>query len=314
MDNSGPQAVLARGVYAALASPRRPSSIDVDTAALLDYLDLVTGAGVDGLVLFGATGEFIHFELPERIRAAGLAIKRSRVPVLVNVSHSTLAGAVSLAGHAVDAGASGLLLMPPYFFTYGENQIFEFYQQFVKLAASRIPIYLYNLPMFTNAIVASLAERLLQTGHFAGVKDSSGDWSFLESLAALRRNSSFQLLAGNESLFVRGHNAGADGIISGVAAALPELVVALNHALGKSDAQRVDQLNRRLAEFMSFVTKFPACVAIRQAAGVRGWGLSQLAVPFDEDTAAEVIGFHGWFREWWPQVQAECNQVPAMRT
>ena len=313
MGNSEPQP-LAKGVYAALASPRRPNSIDADTAALLEYLDRVAEAGVDGVVLFGATGEFVHFEIPERTRATGLAIKRSRVPVLVNVSHSTLTGAVTLAEHASDAGASGLLLMPPHFFIYGENQIFEFYQQFAKLINSRIPIYLYNLPMFTNAISAGLAERLLLTGSFAGIKDSSGDRVLFESLAALRKTGNFRLLAGNESLFVPGYQAGADGIISGFAAALPELMVALHRALQASDAQRVALLNGRVAEFMAFVVKFPAAVAIRQAAAVRGWGLSQIAVPFDEDTAAEIIGFHAWFRAWWPAVLAECNPVPAMRT
>src|SRR5437763_11073546 len=110
------QPVAASGVYAALGTPRRPNSTEADGAAMLDYLDAVVQAGVDGLVLFGSTGEFVHFEIEERTRVVSLAIRRSRVPVLVNVSHSTLAGSVELAENASDAGASGLLLMPPYFY------------------------------------------------------------------------------------------------------------------------------------------------------------------------------------------------------
>ena len=73
-----------RGIYAALATPRRPNSIAADTSALFDYLDVVAKAGVDGFVLFGATGEFVHFDTGQRTLVASLAIKRSRVPVLVN--------------------------------------------------------------------------------------------------------------------------------------------------------------------------------------------------------------------------------------
>src|SRR6185437_6919329 len=105
----------ARGVYAAVATPRVADSIEIDPAALFDYLDAIAQAGVDGIVLFGSTGEFVHFELADRMRVATLAIKRCRVPLLVNVSHSTLDGALDLADCAIEAGAAGLLLMPPYF-------------------------------------------------------------------------------------------------------------------------------------------------------------------------------------------------------
>src|SRR5436305_5213633 len=148
------QLLPASGVYAAIATPRRPNSIEADAAALLDYLDAVVRAGVDGLVLFGSTGEFVHFDVGERMRLLMFAVRRSRVPVLVNVSHSTLAGAVELAEHSVDVGAAGVLLMPPYFYTYGDSQLARFYEDFVRLLGSKLSIYLYNLPSFTNRISA----------------------------------------------------------------------------------------------------------------------------------------------------------------
>lgn len=305
---------LARGVYAALATPRRPNSIEVDTAALLDYLDVIASAGVDGLVLFGSTGEFVHFGLDERMRAAALAIKRSRPPVLVNASHSTLAGAVTIAENAVDSGASGLLLAPPHFYRYSDDQLFEFYLQFNELVGQDSPVYLYNLPMFLNPISPQLAARLLNTGAFAGIKDSSGNPGYFDSLRALRQNASFQLLIGNESLYLRGRSAGADGSVSGVAAAIPELMVALDRAITGGEQQLAQHLDERLRQFLHYVDKFSATVAIRQAASVREWKLNHLAVPFDDNTAAEIILFHAWFREWLAEVLPECAQPAAMRT
>jgi len=297
-------------VYAALATPRRPNSTEADTAALLDYLDPIASAGVNGLVLFGATGEFIHFEIEERIRVAGLAIKRSRVPLLVNASHSTLAGAIALAEHAIDNGASGILLTPPYFYRYGEAQIYEFYSRFVDALGGSAPIYLYNLAPFLNPISPELAIRLLETGAFAGIKDSSGDWDQFARLLEYRREHDFRLLVGNDAVYLRGRSAGADGIVSGVAAALPELIVAMDQAVLTGDRARAESLDGRLREFLAYVERFPSPLAIRQAGAVRGWNLKHSAVPLDEDTAAEVIRFHGWFREWLPEVLAECG-VPA---
>jgi 4-hydroxy-tetrahydrodipicolinate synthase len=306
--------VLAAGVYAALLTPRRPGSIEPDTAVVLEYLDTIVQAGVDGLVLFGSTGEFVHFDTEERIRVVSMAIRRSRVPILVNVSHSTLTGAVRLAEGAIDAGASGLLLMPPYFYSYSDDQIYEFYDEFVRLLEKQVPLYLYNLPMFTNPISTPLAERLLQTGAFDGIKDSSGDATFFERMAVLKTRVGFQLLVGTESTYTAGLRGGADGIVSGVAAAIPELLVALTKAFFGGNGGLAETLNQRLTEFLAYVDQFPATIAIKEAAVVRGWNLSQLAVPVDEDLAAEIISFQNWFRNWIPGVLAECGELAPVRT
>jgi dihydrodipicolinate synthase/N-acetylneuraminate lyase len=296
----------ATGVYAALATPRHPNASKGDIGALLDYLDAIVAGGVDGLVLFGSTGEFIHFDVEERMRILMLAIKRSRVPMLVNVSHSTLAGALDLADDAVANRAAGVLLMPPYFYRYTEEQIGEFYSRFAKEMAERIPIYLYNVPQFTNVISADLAGRLFSTGAFAGIKDSSGDWQLFTHLNALRQGLAFQLLLGSESVYFRAKEAGANGVVSGIAAALPELIVALDRALAASDSEYANRLHARVTEFLAYIEKFPATIVIKQAAFLRGWSLNNFAFPLDEDSAAELIGFRRWFREWLPDTLALC--------
>jgi dihydrodipicolinate synthase/N-acetylneuraminate lyase len=304
------QPLPASGVYAALATPRRPTSIEGDAAALLDYLDAIVRAGVDGLVLFGSTGEFVHFDVGERMRLLMFAVRRSRVPVLVNVSHSTLVGTVDLAEHALEVGAAGVLLMPPYFYVYGDGQLARFYEDFVQLLGGKIPIYLYNLPFFTNRISAELAVQLLGSGAFAGIKDSSGEWQTFETLNALKAKRRFQLLTGNESLYLRARSAGADGIVSGVAAAIPELLVAMDEAFRKSDLERAQRLNIRLQEFVEWLEKFPATVGIKQAAAARGWKHDQLSVPLDEQTAAILRTFQEWLRDWIPMVVSDCARPP----
>ncbi len=302
-----------RGVYAALATPRSSGSTEASAAVLLDYLETVVRTGVEGLVLFGSTGEFIHFDVAERMRVLTLAIRRSRVPVLVNVSHSTLAGAVDLAENAVNAGAAGVLLMPPYFYHYTDAQIAEFYQLFAISMRDRIPIYLYNLPAFTNAISAELASRLLESRAFAGIKDSSGDRQLFTTLKDLREAVPFTLLVGSESLYLECRLAGADGIVSGVAAAIPELIVAIDRALRVNDGERALQLNRHLEEFVGWVDRFPASIAIKQAAVARGWNLNHFAFPFDEDTQADLAAFHHWLHTWLPPILSDCQEQTAAR-
>src|SRR4051794_3737074 len=242
--------IPVKGLYAALLTPRKEGAPDADVAALLNYIDRVVGAGVEGLVLFGATGEFIHFDIEERIRVLHLAIRRSRVPVLVNVSHSGLTGVLTLSESAIFAGAAGLLLMPPYFYHYGEDDIECFYRSAISAIGNQAPIYLYNLPQFTNAISANLARKLLVLPSMAGIKDSSGDLPFFDSLKALRAEQPFSVLIGNENVYLHERLSGADGAVSGIAAALPELMVALERAIAARDLDRAHYLNEKLKKFL----------------------------------------------------------------
>lgn len=291
----------------ALATPRLQDAVEANAAALFEYLDTVVAAGVDGVVLFGSTGEFVHFDLPERRRVLALVQKRCRVPLLVNVSHSTLAGAIELAEDALETGVSGLLLMPPYYFRYGPGQIAEFYRQFAKIIDRKARLYLYNIPQCTSPIPVEALEELL--GTYAGIKDSSGDWPLFEHLRALREQSPFTLFVGNDVIYRRARPLGADGIVSGIAAALPELIVGLECAIRAGNDGQADLFDARLLEFISWIEKFPATIAIKQAAVGRGWKFDHSAVPFDEITTQNIQAFHAWFEDWLPQVLRETAAV-----
>ena len=298
----------AKGLYAALLTPRKAGDLKADVAGMLDYIDRVTQAGVDGLVLFGATGEFIHFDIEERMRVAHLAIRRSRVPVLVNVSHSGLAGVWALAESALAAGAAGLLLMPPYFYRYNEDDIAGFYESALSAIGHQAPIYLYNLPQFTNAIPGPLACKLLTAPSIAGIKDSSGDLPFFEALKALRAERVFSLLIGNENVYLHERLSGADGAVSGIAAALPELMVALERAVAAGNLERAHHLDARLKEFLRWLHQFPATVAIKQTAVFRGWLQSDFAFPL-ATRSHQLNAFNGWLSRWLPETLNSCRNL-----
>jgi 4-hydroxy-tetrahydrodipicolinate synthase len=307
------QSHSTRGVFAALATPRRPDSTEVDAASFFDYQDGIIKAGVDGLVIFGSTGEFVHFDVSDRVHAVSLLSKRSRVPVLVNVSHSTIEGALTLADGALMAKAVGLLIMPPYFYRYTEAQLLAFYRRFAERIDGRTQLFLYNLPFFTTPLSFPLIEELLTSGLYAGIKDSSGERELFQQLSALHASHPFLWFAGNESLFLEACRAGAEGVVSGVASAVPELIVAIHRAVGANAYDLGTHLNTLLGEFLEWLDRFPATVAIKQTAVVRGWKLDQSAFQFDSSTQSEIKKFHRWLEDWLPRTLAECAESARLK-
>jgi dihydrodipicolinate synthase/N-acetylneuraminate lyase len=294
------------GVYAAALTPRRLGTEDINLAVMWDLVDFLVERKVDGIVLLGSTGEFIHFSTAERMRLIGLAAKRSRVPVLVNVSYSTLDGAVEMAQASAASGAAGVLVMPPYFFRYDQAAIRTFYLKFVEDAGLNIPVFLYNIPQFTNAIEPATIEWLVREGIVQGVKDSSGDRECLGRLLAVRREIAYALMIGSDALYAGARPAGASGIVSGVASAIPELLVALERSIA-SGTQAPFQA--RLEEYIQWIDRLPAPVGIKESATIRGLKMGPHATPCSPEQQMLVRAFQEWFQSWLPQVLSECKHV-----
>jgi len=296
------------GIYVAAVTPHRHADgYEADVGALLEMLDFLAGAGVNGVALLGSTGEFLHLTFDDRVRLVQLAVKRSRVPVLAGVGHSTLDAAIELGREAVSAGAAGLLLMPPYFFRYSQEDIREFYLQFAAAVGPPARILLYNVPFFTNEIGIETATSLLATGQFAGIKDSSGQYTYFERLHAVSKEKPFTLLVGNDRIYTRARQAGAHGVVSGVACAVPELLVALDRAIKKNLPADVERLDARLHEFIAWHDRFPTPVAIKTAVRERGLKVGPLAMPLAPPSQKCLEEFREWFKSWLPAVQREAK-------
>ena len=294
------------GIFAAAIAPRRSSGHEIDLALLFEMIDFLCAKKVGGIALFGATGEYIHFGLEERIRVAQLVAKRSRVPLIVNASHSNLDGAVLLADEAASAGAAGVLLMPPHFFRYSQLEVREYYLEFAKTIQADIPIYLYNVPFFTSEIAPETACQLLGTGQFAGIKESSGREDYFAALMRQKEMTPFiRVIVGNDSLFTHGLLNGADGVISGVCCGLPELMLALNRAIVESNATKRDQLQALLVEYIGWLDRFPVPIGVRETVAMRGLEVGRQAIPFSPASAKTMDEFREWFKEWLPELLLE---------
>ena len=298
-----------QGLYAAAVTPRRLGTQDINLGAMWDLIDYLVAHGTQGIVLLGCTGEFLHFSTSERMRLMGVAVKRSRVPVIFSCSHSSFDGVVELAQSADAAGAAAVLVMPPYFFKYSQEQILDFYRQFAETAELECPLLLYNIPQFTGPIEFDTVATLFREGIAQGIKDSSGNLPFFQKLQELRQQQQFALMLGNDTLVVPARTVGCDGIISGVACALPELLIALDRAVVGGVTEVVTRLEARLRQFIEQIDRLPTPVGVKEATAVRGLKLGPNSLPSSGSFQRDIDAFREWFRSWLPAVLNECKHV-----
>src|SRR5450432_4239888 len=235
------------GILAAAVTPRR--NLTIDASAASELTGFLASKGVAGVVLFGSTGEFVHFDIADRARLIREITRRHKVPVLVNASHSTLDGTVELARRALGDGASAAVVMPPYYFRYTQEQVREF---FLRLGdAVDGPLSLYNIPAFTTPLELATARELIATGRFCAIKDSSGDLSYVEGLLN-DAAPGVGVYVGNDAVYRRLRPMGAAGAVSGVASVAPELMLALDRAVMSGDDSLASTTEQLLHDFLAW--------------------------------------------------------------
>jgi 1-pyrroline-4-hydroxy-2-carboxylate deaminase len=227
------------GIIPAVTTPFDRAG-DVDAAALETNVRAYVDAGVHGLVATGTMGEAGSLTNDER-RAVVAAVVRAadgRVPVIAGVSAGTPAAAIGFAADAADAGADGLMLLPPLGYRGDDRETEAFYRAVAEAAG--LPLMAYNNPEASGtdmnaALIARLGRRCEQ---LVAVKECSGDVRRIPAI--LHAAPDLDVLVGGDDWALEGLCAGAIGWVTGVADVAPrECVELYEHCrAGELDAAR----------------------------------------------------------------------------
>lgn len=293
-----PRGAPIYGLFAAVVTPIQDDG-RLDLHTFDRVVEFLVDAGVAGICIAGATGEYPHFETDDRkaiIRRAAGRLPRG-CDLLVGIGAPSIRHVIELGRTAIDAGSPGLLLSMPMFFRY-EQQDLEAFSAEVS-GRLRAPCLLYNLPGFTNGLEPATILRLLRSEEFiVGVKDSSGQTDNLDTFAAARHGQPWSLLVGDDRVLTEGLRAGWDGGISGVAGFCPELLVGIyrGHVEGRLD--EAARLQRLLDELILHITPFPTPWGIRIGLAARGISTGPLPLPVTAIRQRQIAEFSQWFPEW----------------
>jgi 4-hydroxy-tetrahydrodipicolinate synthase len=286
------------GLFAAVATPTHEDG-RIDGSTFDRLVDFLVEAGVSGICIAGATGEYPHFESADRkmvIRRAAERLPRE-CSLLVGIGAPSMRHAIELGETAMEAGSRALLLPMPMFFRYQQEDLAAF-ASYVS-GALRAPCLLYNLPDFTNGLDAGTVVSLLREEEFiVGIKDSSGREENLTTFGAAPDRREWTLLVGDDRLLHKGLLAGWDGGISGVAALYPELLVALYRSFCEARRDETVRLQALLNELLPQLSTFPVPWGIRIGLAARWLDTGPFPLPLTSERQQQIERFNEWFQGW----------------
>jgi 4-hydroxy-tetrahydrodipicolinate synthase len=300
MDLANKMVPKISGVYAAMPTPFGDDGLP-DFEALDPAVDFLIAAGVSGLCIGGATGEYPACSVVERelIFRRVAARSKNSLPLMFGVGAGNAAQVKHLAQVALECGGNAVLLPPPYYYRYKSEEVVEFIHNLAKDLG--LPVLIYYIPRFTNEFDPRDVLRLIETTpNVVGIKDSSGLRENVALLGEAKSRMRMLYFSGDDSLLIDAFRHGADGAISGVASAFPELVMAAEEVRRNEGGNYPAWIQRLLDEFISQIDALPTPWGVKLAAEARGLRMGPLSWSGGDQMASRIEDFRCWFGTWLP--------------
>ncbi len=223
----------------------------LDLERVPKYVDFLLERGVASMMVGGTTGEFIAMTLAERsaLIEAVLDAVGGRVPVIAHVGDVVLAETIRMAEAAASAGAPAIAAIVPYFHHFTEQAIVD-HLRAVARSVPELPLFVYNYPAATgNRLSADGFARLLDEPNVAGTKLSMATMEEIEPY--LRFLPEICVVSGNDGVWDTFTRKGGRAVVSGNAAALPELMVRALDAYLRRDEREIAAVGPLLEEVLA---------------------------------------------------------------
>jgi 4-hydroxy-2-oxoglutarate aldolase len=239
--------VKLHGIFAPLTTPFAADG-SVDHLRLRDNVARYNKTGLAGYASNGSTGESVLL-LWDEVYKIWETVKASAAPekiLIAGTGAESTAETIVHTNRAASLGFAAALVRTPSFYKPAVNEELLAAHYLRVADASRIPVLLYAVPIFTHIkIEASLVARVGSHPNIVGMKDSSGE------VDGVRRNveaapKTFQTLVGWPTILFESLEVGATGAILALADAFAELCVEIFEASRSGEREKAQQLAQKL--------------------------------------------------------------------
>ena len=286
-----------QGSFVALVTPFRNGRID--EAKLRELVEFHVTHGTDGLIPCGTTGESPTLTHDEHRRVVEVVVDaaRKRVHVIAGSGSNSTAEAIELTKHAEQAGASGVLVVNPYYNKPTQEGLYRHYRAVAESAA--IPVITYNIASRTavNVETATMARLARDCKNIVGVKEASGSLDQMSQVIAAC-GPTFTVLSGDDNITLPLMAIGGHGVISVIANIVPRETADLVHAALEGDFKRARDLHYRLFPLArtAFLETNP--IPIKEAMAMAGMLEPEFRLPMCRMSDANRETLRGIIRQY----------------
>lgn len=164
-----------QGVYPALITPVTAGN-QINVEVLKKLIDFHKSQNAEGFYIGGATGEGLLIDKEQRKILAQKACEFAGPDVtkIVHIAAMNFAETIELAKHAESVGADAISAIPPTYFSYSDEEVYEYYKAIAE--SVKIPLIIYYTKAANITITLEQFKKLFEIENIEGVKWTSSDY------------------------------------------------------------------------------------------------------------------------------------------
>ena len=216
---------------------------NLDEQGTREFIRYLMSMDIGGLYVTGSTGETWMMTSEERMRQVEIVMEEvgDKIPVVVHVGAMSTREAIKMAKHAESYGAAGVSSVPPFYFKYNADQIFNYYKDVAE--ATSLPMIVYNIPLAGMMTVDQII-RLSTIENVMGVK-YTGTALFEVMQIKDGCKPDFQIYGGCDELGSSNISIGVDGVIGSFYNVIADHYIRIWNAVKASDVPLATKLQHQ---------------------------------------------------------------------
>ena len=259
---------LFKGCATALITPFKDGKIDY--VSMGKIIENQIKEGVDALVVCGTTGEASTLSDKEKFQLVKFTVDlvRNRIPVIAGAGSNDTKHAINLSKEMETTGASGLLIVTPYYNKCSEKGLITHYEKIADNVS--IPIIMYSVKSRTGVNISPSAVNVLSKHPMInGIKEASGDISQICEMASCISDG-FNIYSGNDDMAIPIMALGGLGCISTVSNIIPKRYSDMLHAWLKGDIEEAAAEQIRLKPLIDAIFAEINPIPLKAALNIMG--------------------------------------------
>ena len=208
---------------------------------------------VDGLYITGSTGETFLMSQEEKKQAIEIIVEEvnGRVPVIAHIGSIGTKITTELGQYAEKVGVDALSALPPFYYGFSNDEIFNYYKDISN--STNLPITVYNIS-HANLMDLDMLKRLSSIKNVKGVKYTAPT-HFNFSKIKKEIGESFKIYSGMDEMALSGLISGADGIIGSFYNLMPELFVEIYKQVKNNQINEAKKIQEKINIIILFALK-----------------------------------------------------------
>ena len=216
----------------------------INKEGIRNTVNYLISAKVDGLYITGSTGETFLMSQEEKKQAIEIIVEEvnGRVPVIAHIGSIGTKITTELGQYAEKIGVDALSALPPFYYGFSNDEIFNYYQDISN--STNLPITVYNIS-HAHLMDLDMLKRLASIKNVKGVKYTAPT-HFNFSKIKKEIGNSFKIYSGMDEMSLSGLISGADGIIGSFYNLMPELFVDIYAKIKEENINEAKKIQEKI--------------------------------------------------------------------